>query len=522
MLALLFFSAATASVFGQAALDLFVSPTGSDASGDGSASNPFATPNRAFVAIGAYRTSNGGVCPAGGVSVNLAAGAYYLAETLTVTPETSCEAGNAFGVLVTGGDVSASSAPLISGGFLLPSGGWSALPGYPGLFSTTLPAGGAGNALGSRSLYTTGGQRRLLSRSPIMIADAVGQWGVAYAAGQVSPADAAAIDAPGASAEVVIMHNWVSSQNKIASVNATNSSIAPAGPAGDPFFNAGGNRWALQNVPNPASLSAGSFYYAFPAGAGGPATLVYAALPGEDPTDASSVQFVADHLPTVVALTGANASAPVVGVRLANVSLAHSAAVLEGGCMPSGCACQSNCDSLAALVHTQFAVDCALDSVQIFGAGTYAVWFDLGSIGCAITRSHLYDLGSGGVRIGDATDSGAPSTAPAQSSVVADCTIEQCGLIVPAGTGVFAQEAFNTTITHNAIHHLFYTGVAIGWTWGYAADSNGAEVVSYNDIHDIFQGVLSDGGCVYNLGRSPATQILNNICYNVNAFGYGG
>jgi len=44
-------------------------------------------------------------------------------------------------------------------------------------------------------------------------------------------------------------------------------------------------------------------------------------------------------------------------------------------------------------------------------------------------------------------------TAPARDVVVADNVIEDAGHVVPAGTGVLAQECANTTITHNHIHH---------------------------------------------------------------------
>jgi hypothetical protein len=190
--------------------------------------------------------------------------------------------------------------------------------------------------------------------------------------------------------------------------------------------------------------------------------------------------------------------------------------------MGSGCACQSDCDATSAALHTSYALACAFDRIAVFGAGRYAVWFDEGSEDCALTRAHLYDLGSGGVRIGTGINSGSPSSSPALSISVTDTTIENGGLVVPAGTGVFAQESYNTTIAHNHIHSLYYTGVAVGWTWGYAADAAGATNVGFNLIHDIFMGELSDGGCVYVLGRSPGTVVTNNVCFNVNSYGYGG
>jgi len=68
------------SALGQS--NLFVSPKGNDATGDGSAANPFATPGRAFTAVGDYKATHSGECPPGGFTVNLAGGgaAYYQSQ----------------------------------------------------------------------------------------------------------------------------------------------------------------------------------------------------------------------------------------------------------------------------------------------------------------------------------------------------------------------------------------------------------------------------------------------------------
>ena len=105
---------------------------------------------------------------------------------------------------------------------------------------------------------------------------------------------------------------------------------------------------------------------------------------------------------------------------------------------------------------------------------------------------------------------------------VTDCEITDGGHVIEAGVGVFVQQAAFINVVHNSVHHFYYTAVSTGWTWGYAATSNEHLNVSYNLLHDVFQGRLSDGGCIYNLGISPGSVFDHNICHDVVSFGYGG
>ena len=43
-------------------------------------------------------------------------------------------------------------------------------------------------------------------------------------------------------------------------------------------------------------------------------------------------------------------------------------------------------------------------------------------------------------------------------------------------------------------HHGGYTGISIGWNWGYQRSISRDNIVAYNHIHDIGQGLLSDMG----------------------------
>ena len=480
------------------ALDFFVSPAGSDATGTGTEGNPWGSPFPALPAIAAARQN--GALPSD-VTVHLASGTYFLPSTLTVTPPFG---GDGTHTVSFSGPADPSAPPaVLSGGTPIPS--WAPAPGGAGVFTAPLPKGVAF----VRQMWDAAtGARLLLARGAVGHAHEVGNWGAVLPAGTLTPADVPAL----AEAELVLWHNWVTSQNKIRAVNVTNSSISVVGEAGDPFFGAGGTfRYALQNVADPGALAPGSFYVA-----GG--ALFYKPVGGGDP---GAGAVIAEAVPEVVALRG-SAAAPVVGVVFANLTIAHAAADLEGACMPSGCGGQSCSEATTAAFHATFATRCALAGVEVVGAGSYAVWFDEGSVDCSITGCWLHDLGMGGVRVGNTENVGSYAAQPTRNVSVSDNTIEDGGKVVPAGTGVLAQESVGTVIVHNHVHHLKYTGVSTGWTWGYAADSSDGHTVGWNHIHDIFEGELSDGGCIYNLGRSPGTLIVNNLCHDVNACAWAG
>jgi hypothetical protein len=77
-------------------------------------------------------------------------------------------------------------------------------------------------------------------------------------------------------------------------------------------------------------------------------------------------------------------------------------------------------------------------------------------------------------------------------------------------------------IRHNHVHHLAYTGISVGWVWGYAPSVSQGNIVEGNHIHDVGQKILSDMGGIYLLGTAPGTVVRGNVVHDVDSFGYGG
>lgn len=66
-----------------------------------------------------------------------------------------------------------------------------------------------------------------------------------------------------------------------------------------------------------------------------------------------------------------------------------------------------------------------------------------------------------------------------------------------AGCGILLMHASECEISDNEIHDLEYTGISIGWCWGYADSSTYGNIIKGNHIYDIGKGNLSDMGGIY-------------------------
>jgi|GEM_PF-1409302 len=111
-----------------------------------------------------------------------------------------------------------------------------------------------------------------------------------------------------------------------------------------------------------------------------------------------------------------------------------------------------------------------------------------------------------------------------RGNAVRNNVIHEVGVDYQGSVGIFAGYVAETTIAHNEIHHLPYSGISVGWGWGELDAGGGAyhqpfvyqtptpaknNLIERNHVHHVMQ-VLNDGGGIYTLGNMPGTVIRGN------------
>ncbi|MEE1010414.1 MAG: right-handed parallel beta-helix repeat-containing protein, partial [Acutalibacteraceae bacterium] len=161
--------------------------------------------------------------------------------------------------------------------------------------------------------------------------------------------------------------------------------------------------------------------------------------------------------------------------------------------------------------------DCRFENISYS-----AIKFEKAAKNCDITSCMFNEIGANAIFIhGDFV---VPATT--QNINVIDCHIRRYGRIFNNAIGILLTHAIDCTLANNEIHDGWYTGISVGWNWGYSDNPTNNIKICDNLIYNIGNGWLSDMGAIYTLGIQPDTVISGNVIYNVGCdegrYGYGG
>ena len=159
-------------------------------------------------------------------------------------------------------------------------------------------------------------------------------------------------------------------------------------------------------------------------------------------------------------------------------------------------------------------------NLRLFGLGVHGICILEGVRDAVIEGCEICDIAAGGIKIIGGAAGSADDTITSHVTIRGN-HIHHCGRVFEAGCGILAMHASHLAIEENEIHDLSYSGISLGWVWGYAESSTYGNLVRRNHIYHIGGESLSDMGGIYLLGKQSGTLVSENRIHDVSCLHYG-
>lgn len=313
---------------------------------------------------------------------------------------------------------------------------------------------------------------------------------------------------PDTLSEVVVrvFHSWEASQARLQHVDGKTGLVVGTAATPWPYFNWGGSepRYVLENYREALDCP-GEWYADYASG-----RLCYLPLKGESVDLTMAIAPVTDAF---VKIYGENTTSNLVrDIAFDGISFRYAGYWLpENGQGDSQAAVNQ-----PAAIEVRSAHDVVFRNCEIAHVGSHGIRFSEGCRHILVEQCEIHDLGGGAVYVGDTTvGPDTPSSQLTGDVQIYNCILHDGGNLFPGAVGVWIGKAFGVSVTHCDISDFYYTGISMGWTWGYAPTITRNNEISYNHIHHLGKEVLCDMGAIYTLGDQTGSVVSHNHIHDI-------
>ena len=525
-------SLAARTVAQTPALTVFVHP-GGHGTGSGTSADPYTSLTAARDGLRSRLASMDT-----DAHVVLGDGTYTLSAPLTLTAEDSGHGGHRVSY-----EAAAGAHPVISGGYQV--GGWKREPGSGAIWSAPVPA-----SLNVRQLYVNGARAQEAQGTlPVTLTRTPTGYTASSTAldGWRNPASIEFVYPSGPS-------NWTESRCRVASITGTAITMSQPCWQNTTLRTTPGTALAISGFNQPlgkAYLATNAYELMTEPGQWyldqSAHRMYYVPLPGQDMARAT---VIAPQLQTLVSSAGTSA-APIHDIAFRGITFSYATwlepsstngySAFQAGTYLTGANAyrlQGACDSphagcpYAAYDQIPGNVSFAHDQRITFSGNTFT---HLGAAGLAlgdasqddVVAGNLFtDTSAGGLSIGGVDAPQASGAELTSGNQIHDNYFHAVAVEYQDCAAIFVGYAQYTTIAHNQIDDVPYSGISIGWGgWverfpylGPLSNYSRGNVIAQNLIFNHMQ-VLVDGGGIYSNGiegtsMADAELITGNVVLN--------